>query len=82
MPVRAPDRRPAPSVKVSMAGAVRALRLLVEAEMLRNASGGSPAPRARGQGFRGSFVIGHRTKFPEAEIVRLPVRAPDRRTAG
>ena len=39
-------------------------------------------PQPQTQDAHGSFVIGHRTKFPEAEIVRLPVRAPDRRTAG
>ena len=34
--------RPAPRVKITMAGAVRALQWLVEAEMLRIAYGGIP----------------------------------------
>ena len=45
MGARPSGRRPAPSVKMIMAGAVRALRRLVGAEMLRKATGGSPAPR-------------------------------------
>ena len=55
-----PAGAPPPRLKTTTAGAVRALRRLVGAKMLRNACGGFPA--AQTQDDNGSFAIGHRTK--------------------